>query len=251
MPVISVWALVVSLIVLALGLVYKVVEKTHALKLADKEADRLRSRLETLEEARKNEALSISSEVHSLNNTDNNGVSKSDENIVTTSNKKINESPQEVHTPSPIAPPEHQKEVSSKISSLSEALSLESVLKFLNDDDTTPLQKSMFVDRNGGSRITWCGRVRTIKKMWESNIDSDIIIALSPLNATQKLGEIATAVFPNTEALLLAQANQGDSIFIEGTLDFSEFAGNWSASLKDSRLIRVEKNAQQMHSSDR
>ena len=51
MPVISIWALVVSLIVLALGLVIRSLMKSHALKLADKEADRLRSRIETFEES--------------------------------------------------------------------------------------------------------------------------------------------------------------------------------------------------------
>lgn len=246
MPIISIWTLVVSLIVLALGLVYKVVEKSHALKLADKETDRLRSRIEVLEEARKNESLSVGPEIKSLNSINNNGISKSNKNVRDTKNKEANDPSHKTHTTTPLATLRDQKKVISGISSLSEALSLESILGTINDDKTTPLQKSLFVERNSGSRITWCGHVETIQKLWESDEDSDILIILSPIDDPEKKFKNATAVFPSTEAQILAQASQGNHIFIEGTLNFSELAGNWSASLKDSKLIRVEESAQQI-----
>lgn len=243
MPITSLWGLVISLAVLALGLVYKVVENSHALKLADKEADRLRSRLEALEKARENESLRINSEAATLNNADNNCISKSGENQLITINEKRNEPKQEVHINSAPIPSVPQREVSNKISSLSEALSLEAVLKCLDDKDSTPLQKSIFVERNTGSRITWRGRVESVQKAWEREKDSDLIIVISSPNDSNNFRKFATATFPSPEIHSLAQAKSGDIILFEGTLNFNELAGNWSTSLKDSRFIRFEKNA--------
>lgn len=75
MPVSALWALVISLVGLALGLTYKWVENAHALKLADKETDRIRAAFNSLEETRKNEALSAKSEIDSLKETHNKEIS--------------------------------------------------------------------------------------------------------------------------------------------------------------------------------
>lgn len=242
MPAISLWGLVISLVVLALGLVYKVVEFSHALKLSEKENDRFRSRLEKLEEARKNELLSISAETSLLNNDNNNFLSKSNENRNKATNEKKRESTNEAHKNLQPIKFVAGKEVSSKISSLSEALSIESVLNCLNDKNKTPLQKSIFVERNSGSKVTWRAEVKDIKKMWEHEKDGDIIIVISPIGSTLNFKNIATATFPNSEIHSLSQAKSGDTVLIEGTLSFSELAGNWSASLSDSRFIRFEEN---------
>lgn len=243
MPAISLWGLVISLVVLALGLVYKVVEYSHALKLSEKETDRLRSRLENLEEAQRNEFLSISAETSVLNTDNNNFLSKSNENRNDTTNKKRCESANEAHKNSAHIKFVAGKKVSSKISSLSEALSIEAVLNCLNDKNKTPLQKSIFVEHNSGSRVTWCAKVENVKKMWEHEKDGDIIIVISPISSTQNLKNLATATFPNSEIHSLSQAKSGDMVLIEGTLSFSELAGNWTASLSDSKFIRFEENA--------
>ena len=75
MPVSALWALVISLIGLALGLTYKWVENAHALKLADKETDRIRTAFSTLEEARKNETLDFESKINALNEVHNKEIS--------------------------------------------------------------------------------------------------------------------------------------------------------------------------------
>lgn len=75
MPDVTLWGLVVSLAILALGLTYKCVENAHALKLSDKEADRLRTALNTLEETRKNESLSFRAEIDALKEIHNKEVS--------------------------------------------------------------------------------------------------------------------------------------------------------------------------------
>ena len=75
MPVSALWALVISLIGLALGLTYKWVENAHALKLADKETDRIRAAFNTLEETCKNETLSFESKINALNEAHNKEIS--------------------------------------------------------------------------------------------------------------------------------------------------------------------------------
>ncbi len=64
-----------SLAILALGLTYKWVENAHSLKLSEKEADRLRTALDTLEETRKNEALGFKTEIDTLKETHNKEIS--------------------------------------------------------------------------------------------------------------------------------------------------------------------------------
>lgn len=75
MPVSALWALVISLIGLSLGLTYKWVENAHALKLADKETDRIRTAFTALEETRKNETLSFKTEIEALKETHNKEIS--------------------------------------------------------------------------------------------------------------------------------------------------------------------------------
>ena len=75
MPIAALWSLIVGLVILALGLTYKVVEFSHALKLSDKEADRLGARLLALEETRNNEALSSKAEIDVLKEAHNKEIS--------------------------------------------------------------------------------------------------------------------------------------------------------------------------------
>lgn len=107
MPVSALWALVISLIGLALGLTYKWVENAHALKLADKEADRLRTALTALEETRKNETLGAGAQMDALKKAHNKEISDIKElhqrtveelktNISELSNKTHKESASEV-----------------------------------------------------------------------------------------------------------------------------------------------------------
>jgi hypothetical protein len=71
MPVAALWTFIGSLVLLTLGLTYKWVENAHGLKLSEKEADRLRKALDSLEEIRKNEALGFRAEIDMLNNAHN------------------------------------------------------------------------------------------------------------------------------------------------------------------------------------
>lgn len=79
MPTSAIWSLIISLVLLALGLTYKIVELTHALKLSEKEADRLRTALSTLEENRKNETLSTESEIDAIKEVHNKKISDIEE----------------------------------------------------------------------------------------------------------------------------------------------------------------------------
>lgn len=234
MPVISLWGLVISLAVLALGLVYKVVENSHALKLADKESDRLRSKLDALEQGKKNETPNAMT-------LDNKCISEGHESRLATSHNINNQSRKNIEIRS--VAPSHLDQHKDKISTLSEALSLEAVLQCLGDKDTTPLQKSMFVEHNTGCRIAWRGRVEDVQKMWEREKESDLMIIISSPNDSESFKKLATAIFSNSEIHSLAQVKSGDIILFEGNLQFSELAGRWSTSLKDSRFIRFEKNA--------
>lgn len=69
MPANAIWSLIIGLALLALGLTYKWVENSHGLKLSEKEADRLRTTLDALEETRKNEALGFRTEIDTLKET--------------------------------------------------------------------------------------------------------------------------------------------------------------------------------------
>ncbi|MDZ4183857.1 MAG: hypothetical protein U1D97_02620 [Desulfuromonadales bacterium] len=71
MPENAIWSLITGLVLLALGLTYKWVENSHGLKLSEKETDRLRTTLDTLEETRKNEALGFRTEINTLKETHN------------------------------------------------------------------------------------------------------------------------------------------------------------------------------------
>lgn len=75
MPIPALWTFIGSLVLLALGLTYKWVENAHGLKLSEKEADRLRTALDTLEETRKNESLSFRAEIDALNCAHNKKIS--------------------------------------------------------------------------------------------------------------------------------------------------------------------------------
>lgn len=75
MPETAIWSLITGLVLLALGLTYKWVENSHGLKLSEKEVDRLRAVLDTLEETRKNEALSFGAEINSLKEAHNKEIS--------------------------------------------------------------------------------------------------------------------------------------------------------------------------------
>lgn len=79
MPIAALWSLVICLVGLALGTTYKWVENAHALKLADKESDRLRTVLAALEETRKNESLCLSTEIDTLTETHNKEISDIEE----------------------------------------------------------------------------------------------------------------------------------------------------------------------------
>lgn len=75
MPATAIWSLITGLVLLALGLTYKWVENSHGLKLSEKESDRLRTALDTLEETRKNEALSFRAEIDTLKEAHNKEIS--------------------------------------------------------------------------------------------------------------------------------------------------------------------------------
>ena len=75
MPIYSLWTLIVSLILLALGLAYKCAEYSYGLKLSEKETDRFRTTLNTLEETRKNETFGFRTEIDTLKNTHNKEIS--------------------------------------------------------------------------------------------------------------------------------------------------------------------------------
>jgi hypothetical protein len=75
MPIAALWTLIGSLILLALGLTYKWVENAYGLKLSEKEADRIRTDIASLEETRKNEALSFMAEIDSLKEAHNKEIS--------------------------------------------------------------------------------------------------------------------------------------------------------------------------------
>lgn len=121
------------------------------------------------------------------------------------------------------------------------ALPLSSVLQALSDPRTTPLQRSQFVDRHRGRFVVWTGIVHTVKKMWEHQIDSDLLIVMAPTSGgRESASALATAIFPKTEADILGQVHEGDKIVVEGALTFHELAGNWSAGLVNSRFIRKE-----------
>lgn len=69
MPTPAIWSLVVSLLVLSLGLTYKIVELSRNLKLSDKDCDSLRSKLSASEERRDKESVSVRMEINSLKET--------------------------------------------------------------------------------------------------------------------------------------------------------------------------------------
>jgi len=66
MPIATLWGLVVSLALLALGMAYKLAEIGHSLKKANEDADSLRKKLATLEDSSKNESLSLRAEIDAL-----------------------------------------------------------------------------------------------------------------------------------------------------------------------------------------
>ncbi|GAW68399.1 hypothetical protein GPEL0_01r4732 [Geoanaerobacter pelophilus] len=66
MPITTLWGLVVSLALLALGVTYKLAEIGHSLKKANEDTDSLRKKLMTLEDSSKNESLSLRTEIDSL-----------------------------------------------------------------------------------------------------------------------------------------------------------------------------------------
>jgi len=71
MPILALWGLIASLILLAITTTCKWVENAHALELSKKEADRLRTELTMLKETLKNETLRFSTEIDALNNSHN------------------------------------------------------------------------------------------------------------------------------------------------------------------------------------
>lgn len=75
MPIATLWGLVVSLALLALGMAYKLAEFGHSLKKANEDADSLRKKLTTLEETSKNESLSLRAEIDALKEAHNKEIS--------------------------------------------------------------------------------------------------------------------------------------------------------------------------------
>ena len=69
MTITALWTFIGSLVLLTLGITYKWVENAHGLKLAEKEIDRLRSALDAVEKARKDESLGFRAEIDSLQET--------------------------------------------------------------------------------------------------------------------------------------------------------------------------------------
>lgn len=120
------------------------------------------------------------------------------------------------------------------------ALPLEALLKILRDPETTALQKSQFTQREEGRFVVWTGKVHSVDKISESNPKSDLIVVLSPATAGHSIiPDLATAVFPNSEANVLTQLRAGDVVVIEGTLHFHHLARDWSATLTNSRFVRT------------
>jgi hypothetical protein len=124
------------------------------------------------------------------------------------------------------------------------ALTLEATIRTLEDPALTPLQKSLFVHREEGRTITWIGEVRSVRKMWESEDASDLLVVLAAHSGPQNRSEIAVASFPSSETTSLAQLAVGDVAVVQGTLHFDELAGSWSPTLDKSRLVRFERHAQ-------
>lgn len=75
MPIATLWGLVVSLALLALGMAYKLAEIGHSLKKANEDADSFRKKLVTLEESSKNESLSLRAEIDALKEAHNQEIS--------------------------------------------------------------------------------------------------------------------------------------------------------------------------------
>lgn len=120
------------------------------------------------------------------------------------------------------------------------SLPLEAALEALHDPKTTALQKSQFTQREKGRFVTWTGKTQSVSKMSERAPNSDIIVVLSSATSDPcSPSGMATAVFPHSEASVLAQLHAGDIVVIEGTLSFRTLGYDWSVSLKSSRFVRV------------
>lgn len=71
MPILAMWGLIASLILLAITTTCKWVENAHGLKFSEKESGRFRAALDTLEETRKNESLHFKAEIDVLKESHN------------------------------------------------------------------------------------------------------------------------------------------------------------------------------------
>lgn len=124
---------------------------------------------------------------------------------------------------------------------LTTALSLEDVLKIIKDPETTALQKSQFTQREEGRFVVWAGKARSVELMYPSRPDGEVLVVLTAATADPlHMGDLATAVFPNSEVSVLTQVHAGDVIVVEGKLKFMDLTGRWSVYLANSRFVRFQ-----------
>lgn len=125
-------------------------------------------------------------------------------------------------------------------SHLASALPLDVVLRILRDPGTTDLQKTQFTQREEGRFVVWTGEVRSVRLMSQSDLSSEVLVVLAPAMADRPMfPDLAAAVFPNSEASVLAQVRAGDVIVVEGKLHFSAITSYWSVILSGSRFVRI------------
>ena len=126
----------------------------------------------------------------------------------------------------------------------STGISIEDILAGLDSKKYTGIQISQFVKRNSGVEVVWRVRVHNIKVAFEHDPNSALYLVFSPESQDDdSFPEIVVAVFDRSSEGDLAAVSSGDIAVVRGEIAFSELAGKYSLSLKNSKLVRFYKNA--------
>ncbi|WP_155734296.1 hypothetical protein [Pseudoalteromonas luteoviolacea] len=126
----------------------------------------------------------------------------------------------------------------------SSGISIEDILAGIDPQNYTGIQITQFVKRNSGIEVVWQVKVHNIKPAFEHDPESDLYLVFSPESQEgESFPEVIVAVFNRCFEGDLAAISSGDKAIIKGRVSFSELAGEYSLTLKDSELVRFSKIA--------
>lgn len=111
----------------------------------------------------------------------------------------------------------------------------EKVLSSLKDKELTELQKKQFMDTYRGRIVRWNVVVLDVK----SNLSSNMLLVFRPAADQSRQPEILVASFSLAHEKDLLSLKKGQSIVIDGVLDFLSTGTGPSPSLKDAKLVQV------------